>query len=180
MSLRQYDKLQENEGKKRPNLTADNLGTYLLLSENIGDLSIGMSKSDVLKFLGEPDKKIDDGRNEHLGEHFYYFEYTKLNLSITFNDHDFQNEGKNFKVCNIDIYGNSKLKTKNNITIGSTVEEVKKAYKHEIKAGNTVYQNHDWDDPNLKFIHLGDIDGLNFIFKKDKVFKIQLGTFQWN
>lgn len=180
MSLRQYDKLQENEGKKRPRLTADNLGTYLLLSENIGDLSIGMSKSDVLKFLGEPDKKIDDGRNEELGEHFYYFEYTKLNLSITFNDHDFQNEGKNFKVCNIDIYGNSKLKTKNNITIGSTVEEVKKAYKHEMKAGNTVYQNHDWDDPNLKFIHLGDIDGLNFIFKKDKVFKIQLGTFQWN
>lgn len=180
MSLRQYDKLQENEGKKRPRLTADNLGTYLLLSENIGDLSIGMSKSDVLKFLGEPDKKIDDGRNEELGEHFYYFEYTKLNLSITFNDHDFQNEGKNFKVCNIDIYGNSKLKTKNYITIGSTVEEVKKAYKHEMKAGNTVYQNHDWDDPNLKFIHLGDIDGLNFIFKKDKVFKIQLGTFQWN
>ena len=121
------------------------------------------------------DKKIDDGRNEHLGEHFYYFEYTKLNLSITFNDHDFQNEGKNFKVCNIDIYGNSKLKTKNNITIDSTVEEVKKAYKHEIKAGNTVYQNHDWDDPNLKFIHLGDIDGLNFIFKKDKlkIFKIK-------
>lgn len=180
VSLRKYDILQENDGKKRTHLTADNLGTYLLLTENIGDLSIGMTKSDVLKFLGEPDKKIDDGRNEHLGEHFYYFQYTKLNLSITFNDHDFQNEGKNFKVCNIDIYGNSKLKTKNSISIGSTVEEVKKTYKWEMSIGNTAYQNHDWDDQNLKFIHLGDIDGLNFIFKNDKVIKIQLGTFQWN
>ncbi|WP_320815602.1 hypothetical protein [Flavobacterium sp.] len=181
VSLRRYDKLiEEKKGRKRPKLTPENLGSYLLLSENIGDLSIEMKKSDVLKFLGEPDKKIDDGRNEHLGEHFYYFEYTKLGLTVIFNDRDFQNNGENFRICNINLYGNSKLKTKKEIAIGATVEQVKKAYKYEIHDGNAVYQNHDWDDPNLKFIHLGDIDGLNFIFKNDKVIKIQLGTFQWN
>jgi outer membrane protein assembly factor BamE (lipoprotein component of BamABCDE complex) len=180
INLRDYPQLQENKGRKRPKVTAEELGNYLLITENIAGLSIGLNKNAVIKLLGNPDTQEDDGRNEHLGEHFYYFEYKKLNLTIVFNDRNFQNEKKDFKICNINLYGNSKLKTKNNISIGATVEEVKKAYKWEMGIGNTAYEKHDWDDPNLKFIHLGDIDGLNFIFKNDKVFKIQLGTFQWN
>jgi hypothetical protein len=179
--LRAFEKLQENELKSKYNLTEENLSSYLLENTFIKDkLHFGMKKSDVIAYLGKPDENWDDGRNEDLGEHFYYLKYNFLNATINLNDRKFQSEGEDFRICNIIIYGNSSLKTEKEIGIGSSVQEVMKAYKNEIEIGKAMYAKNTFGNQNQKHIHLGDIEGLRFTFENDKVVTINLGIFQWN
>ena len=100
---------------------------FALMKENIGLLSIGISDSDTLKILGQPEQKSTariwgaDGM-EHQG---WYYNAKGIELDMI------RKENKQ-EVNMISIKSPCDYKTQRGIQIGSSSAEVQRAYKNEI------------------------------------------------
>ena len=104
------------------------IGFRLMKEENLGNLALGLSDSDVIKYLGEAEKKSEakvwaaDG-NVHQS---WYYPAKGIELDMSNRP-----EGKPV-VGRIALTAPCELKTRRGIGIGSTVQDVKTAYAKEL------------------------------------------------
>lgn len=141
----------------------DEIGFELMDIESVGDIKIGIRAKKVLNLLGEPDEKTEaeiwgaDGKTHQT----WYFKAKGIELDLIGEENNDQVVGS------IIVKEPCKLQTTRQIGIGSTFEEVQKAYTKAIDP-NTI-------DPEL--LVAGSIyGGISFYFENEKVKQIFIGS----
>ncbi len=104
------------------------LGFKLMDSEAIGGIKRGMTFENVKALLGEPDTISAIDTSEMDGGLYQSIEYPKLGVSIVFTAYPDSSK----KVENILVTELCTFKTSTQIGIGSSLDEVKKAYSESI------------------------------------------------
>ena len=160
-SLKIKDSITTNNIEQEKNYSS--VGFELMKNESFGEIRLELGINRVLEILGEPEEKTKAELWGADGE--YHQQWNYLNNGIEL---DIIGEPDTaLKVNMITISGHSELKTKRNIGIGSSFEDVKSAYKSEI-------------DPNMidiKTIVAGTIfGGIIFNFENNKVNSIFIGA----
>jgi len=131
----------------------DSLGWKLVAQE--------LSHKDTLKILGKPERKSKETMSEVDGTMHQIWYYNGVELDMAKNDRN------KLEINYISISKPSNYKTLRNIGIGSTKQEVMKAYKNE-------FNPEDSDNANIT---AGTIyGGIMFELKKNHVSKIFIGA----
>ncbi len=149
----------ENHPEKR----YDEIGENLWLNESLGELKQGLTIKKVIELLGEPEKKSKLEMDQADGANHQQLNYTKKGIEID----AVEQPGAGIIVSMITIASPCSLKTKKNIGIGSTAEEVKSAYADAIDPAET----------NADAIIAGSVyGGIIFSLKNNKVQTIFIGA----
>jgi len=135
----------------------------LMNNESLGNLKLGLPQTEVLSQLGKPDEKSKATVWEADGLTHQEWSYKAKGIIL---DMSGQSEN-NFTIGSITITPPSSLKTKTNVGIGSTLDEVTNAYKAYI-------------DPSLSdtaYVVAGSVyGGLVFTFTRKKVSSVFIGA----
>jgi hypothetical protein len=128
-------------------------------------LNNAMKASEVLIQLGEPDEKSKEEYEPASGDVFQVWFYKLQGLEIIF-----VRDEKNIQLArSVKLYLPSELKTSKGIGIGSSKNDVKKAYKIEIKKTGKI---------STEEITIGDeCYGIIFTFENDIVKSIFIGAY---
>ncbi len=139
----------------------DEIGFELLKSESIGELKIGLSALKTKELIGEPLERSKAEKWEADGEMHQNWLYTKEGITL-------EMIGEVDQLINsISIIAPCKFKTKKQIGIGSSKEEVLKAYNITIDRSGGESDN----------ITVGTVyGGLMFNFENEKVNSIFIGS----
>jgi hypothetical protein len=136
-----------------------------LKSEQLGGLKLNLPEKDVLKLLGNPQKKGTLMFQEADGEWVQDWEYPDAGLSLTMSA---KKKGGAKTIAHITATAPCALATKAGIKIGSPAAEVSKVYKGHLDKENP---------PTPKHIVAGSIyGGLMFDLEKGKVTRIFIGA----
>lgn len=139
----------------------DEIGFELLKSESIGDLKIGLSALKTKELIGEPAERSKAEKWEADGETHQNWLYTKEGITL-----EMIGEGDQM-INSISIIAPCNFKTKKQIGIGSSKEEVLKAYNITIDRSVGESDN----------ITVGTVyGGLMFNFENGKVNSIFIGS----
>jgi len=139
------------------------LGQQMLTYEKIGNLKIGLSLSKTINLLGEPSDKSKQEQWGSDGDYHQTLTFKERGIEVEMKGKDNQTQ----KVDQITAIEPCQLKTKKKIGIGSSVEEVKTAYKRLI----------DPKASDSKTIVAGSVyGGLIFEIESGKVKQIVLGA----
>lgn len=138
----------------------EEVGIQLMKSESVGDIQFGMGINQVMEVLGNPTEKSNPEMWEGDGEYHQNLSYPGLDL-------DFIGETDSKQTLNmITVAEPCTLKTKKQIGIGSSIDEVKAAYKNAI----------DESSSNTETIVAGTIyGGIIFGIEDSKVKSIFIG-----
>lgn len=145
-------------------------GTTILRIESIGTLSRGHSEAEMITRLGEPEGWGEEIENEIEGGFTIEARYPAKGMVVTLGALE---KGDNRVVESIRVTGDSEPGTAGGLRVGSTIEEVKKAYaEYEDKGFSPVP-----DQPGDKstFLAGSSEGGLFFEFEGGKVTSIYLG-----
>ncbi len=137
----------------------------LLNEERIGDFSMGLSEKDIKEKVPCPLKL---GKEELWGADGIYhqiWDYPACGLSFSMNS---AQKGGSKTVDGITVTAPSTLKTKRGIHIGSSEQDVIKAYSHDRDAEDSIEKQ--------VFVAGSIYGGLVFQFKNDRVESIFLGA----
>jgi hypothetical protein len=147
------------------NVGYDALGFDLQTKETLFVLNNSLLDVDIIKLLGEAEKKSDPIVWEADGlEHQTWYYYSK-GIELGF----FRDGEDNQIVFSIDLQAACSMKTSRGITIGSTRNEVLKAYEREI---NLNENSIDSDSIVVGTVY----GGLIFTFENDKVSSAFIGA----
>lgn len=139
----------------------DEIGFELLKSESIGDLKIGLTGLKTIELIGEPAERSKAEKWEVDGEVHQNWLYTKEGITL-----EMIGEGDQI-INSISIIAPCQFKTKKQIGIGSSKEEVLKAYNITIDRSVGESDN----------ITVGTVyGGLMFNFENEKVNSIFIGA----
>lgn len=137
----------------------------LMEEESLGQLKIGRVATEVLQLLGSPTKKSNSSfwAADALHHQDWYYSKKGITLNMVSEMADKQQE-----VASIKLISPSKLRTKRGIGIGSSFDEVVRAYGKEQDQENSI---------PFKYFVAGSIyGGLIFSFENDRVAEIFLGA----
>lgn len=136
----------------------------VMKKERIGPLQYGMTQKTVQKVVGRAVKK---GKRELAECCGYYVEWKFSDgLSLTFDADE-----KPYTIDRIQIESPSKLRTKRDIGIGSSRNDVNREY-------GCVHDGENSDRDNPDFFTAGSVyGGVGFAFVKGKVTEITVGAF---
>jgi hypothetical protein len=137
------------------------------LDLNINGVSLDSTLATVKTKLGKPisEKKRKAGEEcFSKGQYFTNLKYTGLVIELLSDE-----KGKNYKVVSIEITSN-KWKVGNTISIGSTQKQV------QDKFGKPKNNSTDNGETYFDYAHKGELSGVSFIFRKEKLVKISFGT----
>lgn len=139
----------------------DEIGFEILKSESIGDLKIGLTGLKTIELIGEPVERSKAEMWEADGETHQNWLYTKEGITL-------EMIGEADQIINsISIITPCKFKTKKQMGIGSSKEEVLKAYNIAIDRSGGESDN----------ITVGTVyGGLMFNFENGKVNSIFIGS----
>lgn len=138
------------------------IGFKFMDSETIGGIKRGLAFENVKALLGEPENISNIDTSQVDGGLYQSIEYPKLGVNIVLSAHPDSVK----RVENIFISEPCSLKTSKQIGIGSSMEEVKKAY------GELINPNELSDE----YITVGTVyGGIVFNFEKLKVKSIYIG-----
>jgi len=139
----------------------DEIGFELLKSESIGDLKIGLSALKTKELIGAPAERSKAEKWEADGEVHQNWLYTKEGITL-----EMVGEGDQM-INSISIIAPCKFKTKKQIGIGSSKDEVLKAYNVAIDGSAGESDN----------ITVGTVyGGLMFNFENGKVNSVFIGS----
>jgi len=144
------------------NLNTQDSNNISLKNEKIGELSLGQPVALIKKIIGNPDEvtKVEIWGSD--GDYHQTWRYKRKGIEI-----DLVGDNESKKICSIIIVAPCKLKTKEKIGVGSSLDDVQRAYKTQI---NSTFSN-------SETIVIGSIyDGLVFFMDLGKVNKIILGS----
>ena len=140
----------------------EEIGIQLMKSESVGGIQLGLGINQVIKILGNPSEKSNPEIWEADGEYHQNFSYVKDGLDLDFIGQSESNQSLNM----ITVTEPCTLKTKRQIGVGSSIEEVNSAYKNEIDAASS----------NSETIIAGTIyGGIIFGIENSKVKSIFIG-----
>jgi len=137
-------------------------GFELMKNESVGELKLGLGIKKVIEIIGKPNEKTKAELWEADGEHHQKWKYSDKGIEL-----DFIGEFDTSLTINmIAVNKACELKTKRNIGIGNSYEEVKAAYKdvidqasltEEIIVAGTVYGGliFNFENKKLKSIFIG-------------------------
>jgi hypothetical protein len=137
---------------------------HLLKSERIGDLRIDLSAREVNTKIPCTLKKGQEQIWEALGEYVQEWNYPDCGIILNMIAEE---KGGPQKVYSITVTKPNNLKTKKGIHIGSSEQEVIKAYRQ--------YQDTEMSQKGKMFVAGSVYGGLVFIFDNGRVIKIVLG-----
>lgn len=144
-----------------PEKNDDEIGFELLKSEGIGGLKIGLNTLKTKEFIGDPAERSKAEKWEADGEVHQDWLYTKEGITL-----EMIGEGEQL-INSISIIAPCKFKTKKQIGIGSSKEEVLKAYNIAMDRSSGESDN----------ITVGTVyGGLMFNFENEKVNSIFFGA----
>ena len=111
------------------------LGFELMKNESVGEIRLGIEQTKILKLLGEPDYKSNSELWGADGEYHQEWKYTRKGINLDF----ILTADSSSIVDMITISEPCTLKTKRNIGIGNSMEDVQIAYKEliDIKSSNS-------------------------------------------
>ncbi|MCE9540176.1 MAG: hypothetical protein K8R85_13315, partial [Bacteroidetes bacterium] len=139
----------------------DEIGFELLKSESIGELKIGLNTLKTKELIGEPVERSKAEKWEADGEIHQNWLYTKDGITL-----EMIGEGEQL-INSISIIAPCKFKTKKQIGIGSSKEDVLKAYNIAIDGSSGESDN----------IIVGTVyGGLMFNFENEKVTSVFIGS----
>lgn len=140
----------------------EEIGIQLMKSESVGGIQLGLGINQVIEILGNPSEKSNPEMWEGDGEYHQNFSYVKEGLELDFIGQSESNQTLNM----ITVTEPCTLKTKRQIGIGSSIEEVNADYKNKIDASSS----------NSETIIAGTIyGGIIFSFENSKVKSIFIG-----
>lgn len=137
----------------------------LLHKEQIGGLAINMRETMVIKVIPCSFKRETETLWEADGMHHQKWVSFRCGISL---DMASDIKGGAKSIASITVFSPSMLRTQRNIQIGSTRQEVTKAYRHERDQENST--------PSGSFIAGSIYGGLIFNFENNKVNRIFLGA----
>jgi hypothetical protein len=138
----------------------------LMASEAIGDLAIAMSASEVKAAFGDPSETSEIQVEEAHGDFVQAWNYAGTGLSLVMRS--FTQDGEQM-IASVTITMPSQLQTRRGIAIGSSWEDVQKAY------GDVADKDIDTSD-HSSFVAGSIYGGVIFSFEDDKVTSIFLGA----
>lgn len=124
-----YNSIQDPnyEQKSKPK-DYEKIGFELLQNESLDNLKIGLLKDDVIKLLGEPNEKTETEFKSTDCEYHQTYMYSTLGIKI-----DLIGKNETNKAINtITIKSPCEFQTKKGISIGSSIDQIFKAYKDSI------------------------------------------------
>ena len=138
-------------------------GSGLMEKEKLGDMAMGLSYSETIEKLGEPEEKTEPEIWGADGEYHQTLKYNSKGIEL-----DLVGEKEeNRKINMITISSQCNLKTSRGIGIGSNYKDVESAYKEEI----------DKESSGSETIVAGSIyGGVIFQFENNKVKSIFIGA----
>jgi hypothetical protein len=104
------------------------LGFDVMRDESFGGIKIGLSPDEVVKLLGEAESKSEITASEADGMNWQTWFYPAKGCEVSF----YQNEDQSWSSASYLLKETSTFKSTRGIGIGSTAQEVKKAYQKEI------------------------------------------------
>jgi hypothetical protein len=138
------------------------IGFDLMDTESIGEIRLGLESKKIIQRFGEPEIKSESKLWGNDGEYHQTWEYVKKGIEF-----DMVGKPGNQSLNMITITKPCELKTKRNIGIGSTYEEVDNAYRKEI--------NPEFSDTET--LTAGSIyGGIIFSFQNMRVISIFIGA----
>jgi len=145
-------------------------GTTILRIESIGTLSRSHSEAEMITRLGKPEGWGEEIENEIEGGFTIEARYPAKGIVVTLGALE---KGDNRVVESIRVTGDSEPGTAGGLRVGSTIEEVRKAYaEYENKAFSPVPAPH---GNGFTFLAGSAEGGLFFEFKEGRVTSIYLG-----
>ena len=133
------------------------LGFELMKNESIGEIRLGIDQNKILKLLGEPDYKSNSELWGADGEYHREWKYRRKGINI-----DFVLTADSSNIVDmITVLEPCTLKTKRNIGIGNSIEDVQIAYKELI----------DYKSSNSRCIIAGTIYGGMIFNVENKIVK---------
>jgi hypothetical protein len=139
------------------------LGFELMDSEKIGDLRIGLTKKQVIYLFGQPETKSDTTIDQVNGELNQEWDYKKKGIIVWMEGDDYAKLAISAYTIAAPFMG----KTKRRIGIGSTAEEIRKAYPKAL----------DREESKGKWIVLGSVyGGIEFTMHNNKADTIFVGA----
>jgi hypothetical protein len=137
----------------------------IVSSEHIGKLRLGMKSSEVVAAVGHPNRRSGNSKSSD-GAIWQLWEYRKLGMILLMTS---PRKGAEQTLSSITIQAPSKLSTARQIAVGSSEEDVRKAYGAEI----------DRENSGAEMIVAGTLKGgLVFTTSRGKVVRIFLGALQ--
>ena len=130
------------------------IGFYLMEHDRIGNLKLGMKSASVEKTVGKPDETV--------GRETQHWEYPEQGIQLVMVDH-----GEGPVIDLVIAMDGCELKTGRGISVGSSEQEVRKAYKKEIDP---------LESDSETIIAGSTLGGVIFKMKKGKVSSISLGA----
>lgn len=147
-----------------PSIKQDSMNIAVGSMESIGDLSLGLDHTVVIAKLGEPESKSKE--EEWGADGLKHQDWIYTNKGLTLNMASWKNPPDQ-TVFSITVENPSILKTPKNIGIGSSYNEVLKAYDKDI----------DREMSDKTSVVVGSVyGGVIFNFVNDKVVKIFVGA----
>jgi hypothetical protein len=138
-------------------------GFELEKNEKIGKLQFGLSFEKVVDLIGEPGKKPEYVVSEADGETYKNVDYTNKGIYLSFE----MKEDSTTELASIEIKESCEMKTTKDVGIGSSLEEVKNAYRGLINPEGSGQET----------LVVGTIyGGLVFNFKNNKVIRVFIGA----
>lgn len=137
----------------------------LMQEESLGQLTINMAANQVFQLLGIPDKQSKSVTWEANGMHHQYWYYFTQGITL---DMVSEKEERQQEIGSIKLVLPSKLKTKRGIGIGSSWDEVSRAYAPEQELETSI--------PFKSFVAGSIYGGLIFSFQNSRVSEIFLGA----
>jgi hypothetical protein len=155
----------ENNEQVKTGIDYYKIGSEIDSKESLFILNNSLSGDDVIKIWGEPESKSEaiEWGADGLVHQDWYYRSTGIELGLVRNDENEQ------IVFSINLQSPCTLKTSRGIGIGSTKEEVWKAYEHEI---NPEENNMDLPDVVVGSVY----GGIIFNFENDLVTSIFIGA----
>lgn len=139
------------------------IGFELMKNESVGEIKLGLGIKKVIEILGEPTEKTKAELWEADGERHQQWKYSNKGIELNL----IGESDTSLTVNMITINEVCKLKTKRNIGIGSSFEEVQAAYKDVIDQASSTEE----------IIVAGTVyGGVIFNFKHKKLKSIFIGA----
>jgi hypothetical protein len=138
-------------------------GFELEKNEKIGQLQFGLSYEKVIELIGEPETKPEYVVSDVDGATYKNIDYNKKGIFLSFE----MKEDSTTELSSIEIKEPCNMMTTKNVGIGSTFEDVKKAYNGLINPEGSGQET----------LVVGTVyGGLVFNFKDSKVQRVYIGA----
>jgi hypothetical protein len=138
-------------------------GYDLMKNETLGKLKLGLDSKKAIAELGNPETKwaVELWGADGLYHQTWTYESAGIGLNMSGND------SLNMEIWSLNFYAPCTLKTSRNIGIGSSIDEVKAAYKEELNETYSTY----------KSLVAGSVyGGIIFNFENWKVSSVFIGS----